>query len=268
MASKILPGYCGVVLAILAAAGGCLPSTKIHKNPGDRDRGVRFYRPKPYLFVRPMVDASGRPVRGFVTLETMMLPDFSEEYSIHVRSGLGTNATKISLTDGWRLDGLNVELESQTDETIEAMAELAGAVPTLTSGNGSDDAMAVPATNVPLGYYEAVVSRGPDCKKRLYGFRYVGFMPYAACPVESGGIEARGCHPHAIYGLVFAGGTMRFKPLAETIGGPNRTSARKATARDEPELIGGVAGSGGTARPPVLIGQPSAPDESIRLEDR
>jgi hypothetical protein len=60
---------------------------------------------------------------------------------------------------------------------------------------------------------------------------------------------------------------MCFKPLVETIDAPNRTSARKATAGDDPELIGGVVGSGGTARPPVLIGQPGAPDESVRRDD-
>ena len=75
--------------------------------------------------------------------------------------------------------------------------------------------MAVRASNVPLGLYEAVVSTGPDCKKRLYGFRYVGFMPYAACPLESCGVEQTSCCAGDIYGLVMEAGVMVFRPLAE-----------------------------------------------------
>jgi hypothetical protein len=65
----------------LVAVAGCLPSTRVVKNPGDHDCGVRYYRPKPYLFVRPMVNKQGEPVTGYVTIEQTVMPDYSEEYS-------------------------------------------------------------------------------------------------------------------------------------------------------------------------------------------
>ncbi len=204
---------CLLRLAMLALLAGCLPSTKVYKDPGENDRGVRFYRPKPYLLVKPMVNRAGDPVDGYVSIETVMLPDFGEEYSIHVRSGLGTNDTKITLADGWRLDGLNVDLDSSTDENLEAMADLVKLVPTLTSGADETGKMSVRATNVPLGYYESVLSRGHDCKKRLYGFRYVGFLPYASCPLESSGWEPTDCFSGDIYSLVFEDNAMVFRPL-------------------------------------------------------
>jgi hypothetical protein len=198
----------------LSITAGCLPSTRIVKNPGDRDRGVRYYRPKPYLMVKPLINKLGEPVAGFVSLEQVVLPDFSEEYSIHVRTGLGTNDTQIKLTDGWRLDSLNVDLDSNFDDNLSAIADIARAVPGLTAGNDDDKSnMPVPASNVPIGYYESVISKGCDGKKRLYGFRYVGFMPYSACPLESCGSERTSCYDGQVYGLVFDGKQMEFQLL-------------------------------------------------------
>ncbi len=152
-----------------------------------------------------------------VELSIEYLPDFSEEYSIHVRSGLGTNETQIQLAQGWNLTALNVDVDSQFDESVRAVGELVdAAMPALTAGpNGGAQRMVVPATNVPLGLYESVVSMNRDGTKRLYGFRYVGFMPYAPCPIESGGVECHTCYTEPIYGLVFENGSMVFKPLLD-----------------------------------------------------
>lgn len=84
-------------LAGMLAGLGCTPRTFVRKNPGPKDCGVRYYRPKPYLMVKPAVDRNGAPIPGFVSIETTVLPDFSEEYSIHIRSGLGNNKTSITL---------------------------------------------------------------------------------------------------------------------------------------------------------------------------
>ena len=211
-----------VCLAMLGLLAGCLPSTKVYKNPGDQDHGVRFYRPKPYLLIKPMLNRAGDPVDGYVTIDTVMMPDFSEEYSIHVRSGLGTNETRITLADGWRLDGLNVDLDSSTDENLKAFADLVKLVPTLTSAGADAGSISVRASNIPLGYYESVISQGNDCKKRLYGFRYVGFMPYASCPLESCGWEQTDCYDGGVYALVFENNSMAFRPLHEIARGGDR----------------------------------------------
>ena len=205
------------LLVLLPLLTGCLlPRTTVHMHPGPRDTGVRYYRPKPYLFVKPMTDRDGLPVDGYVQLEQVTLPDFGEEYSIHVRSGLGTNDTEIRLEDGWKLTALNVSVDSQFDENLKAVADVIESIPRATAaGRETLPAMAVRATNVPLGLYESVVSTGSDCKKRLYGFRYVGFMPYASCPQESCGVEQTACCAADIYGLVFEAGVMVFRPLGE-----------------------------------------------------
>ena len=203
-----------LIFAATVTTAGCLPSTRVIKNPSDRDRGIRYYRPKPYLSVKPLINKAGEPVAGFVSLEQVVLPDFSEEYSIHIRTGLGRNNTSIELTDGWRLDSINVELDSNFDENVKALAEVAKAVPSLTASKGAaDSSMAVPASNVPLGLYESVISKGCDGKKRLYGFRYVGFMPYSTCPLESCGSETQSCFDGQVYGLVYDGKQMTFKLL-------------------------------------------------------
>ena len=207
----------------LVACAGCLPATKVIKNPDDCDTGIRYYRPKPYLLIKPMINSkTGEPVNGYVTLEEAIMPDFSEEYSIHVRSGLGTNDTSITLKDGWRLETLNVDLDSQFDDNLRAIADVASVIPRLTASDGGvSDKTPVKATNVPIGYYESVISKGCDGKKRMYGFRYVGFMPYHPCPIESCGVDVTHCQNGlTIYGLVMeaddqGGSAMVFKPLTD-----------------------------------------------------
>jgi hypothetical protein len=77
---------------------------------------------------------------------------------------------------------------------------------------------------VPVGYYESVV--GPDPysgKKQLYRFRYVGFIPFATCPINPTGSAAACCADGSmpLYGLVFERGIMTFKPLGYEIQSDN-----------------------------------------------
>lgn len=194
---------------------GCTPRTIIKKNPGSKDCGVRYYRPKPYLMIKPAVDDGGKPVPGYVSIEVTTLPDYSEEYSIHIRPGMGSNNTQITLKDGWNLTNLNVDVDTQLDETLGAMADVISAVPTPTGG-GRESAVTVRGINVPLGLYEAVISRD-KCTKRLYGFRYIGFLPFSPCPLEMNGCHEYPCEAAPMYGLVFdqTENVMVFKPLLE-----------------------------------------------------
>lgn len=223
-----------ILLVLLACVStGCiLPRTKIVKNPKDDDTGLRFYRPKPYLMVKPMINKSGEPVSGFVTLETKMLPDFSEEYSVHVRPGIGSNETEITLTDGWNLTALNVNVDSQIDENVEAVAELVKSIPIPTDGGNGE--FVVPAINVPIGLYEAVLATNKQCRKQLMGFRYVGFVPFSPCPVNMCGETGAHCGAGVIYGLVFDSEVsgMVFKPLDELAF----TKPKPAIERPEPIL--------------------------------
>ena len=205
------------ILSILLLTTGCLPRTRIIPHPSPDEEGLRFYRPKPYLLVAPEGDGSGRRVR--ISLE--YLPDFSEEYAVQIRSGFGINATSVQLEDGWNLVGLDEELDAQIDEQIRAFADLlqaAGRLVPTSDGirtTGAAPKIVVEASNVPLGFYEAVVARGPHGRKRLYGWKYVGFAPFTPCPLESTGAECRPCDAACVYGLVFRNGVMIFEPLSD-----------------------------------------------------
>src|SRR5579863_4067437 len=120
-----------------------------------------------------------------VEIKLEYLPDFTEEYAISVRPGLGVAEVGITLQDGWNLTGINQKLDSKFAETLAAAA---GIAKTAASAGGAPRATQdfTPsqffASNVPFGYYEAVISADPNGCKRLYGWRYVGFMPTLTCP--------------------------------------------------------------------------------------
>lgn len=218
-------GLLVLLAAILVLDTGCTPRVRVRRDPGHRDRGVRYYRPKPYLLVTPAGEGEKTSDR-FVQLKLEYLPDFSEEYSISVTPGLGTAEVDFTLEDGWRLTSLNQKLDSQFDENVGAIADLVGAVgdiasPTGDPGEGqpikATHQWVVAATNVPIGYYESVVNRDACGKKRLYGWRYVGFAPFNSCPTDMCGRRVAACEGDAagpIFGLVFEAGAMTFKELA------------------------------------------------------
>ncbi|MFN6127952.1 MAG: hypothetical protein ACK6DC_21650 [Planctomycetota bacterium] len=219
-----------VFVMLFQGMAACAPRVRVRANPQPHDTGIRYYRPKPYLLVtsvsQTVLNESGKPVREvvddrFVQIELQYLPDFSEEYSIDVRSGFGIADVSLTLEDGWNLTAINQKLDSQTDENVRAMAEVVRGAAGLTNPGGrtSDPdanktpAFRVKASNVPLGYYESVIDVDGCGKKRLYGFRYIGFFPYQGCPVNMHGCEVGNCQSTEIYGLVFENGVMVFRPI-------------------------------------------------------
>lgn len=246
-----------VVASILCAAIGCAPRLRVTANPGPDTPGIRYYRPKPYLKVVPaevqIAKDASRIEPGLVKISLEYLPDFSEEYAIDVRSGLGVADVSLQLEDGWNLTEINQKLDSQTDENISAAGDLikavSGMVPTAEGTEPPAIEFTVPATDVPLGYYESVIGRRPDGRKQLYGFRYLGFLPYQSCPTVMGGVELACCGDPAttLYGLTFAEGRMAFKPLplmatdslqpdgvAQTAGARNPVSGPDVTFDESP----------------------------------
>lgn len=196
---------------------GCA-RTIVRKDPTDTDEGLRFYRSKPYL---KLVDAVDKD--GYVTITVEHLPDFTEEYAVKIRAGLGKNHTSVTLNDAGVLTGLDADVDSNFAEILKAAT---GAIPGAKATGASDaraasdTAMCVAAYQVPNGFYEAVVSRGHDGRKRLYGWRYVGFAPFNQCPMESSGVECTTCENTCLYGLVNIGGRMMFRPLSEIASKP------------------------------------------------
>jgi len=219
-----------LTLVALLLLAGCATTT-VTKNPSEADKGIRYYRPKPYLLVQPTGSTSDESV----TISLEYLPDFSEEYSIRVRAGLGINQTNVKLEDGWNLTQIDQKLDSQFDESVKAIGDLIGNLPIPTAGKASAAAavkLVVKATNVPLGFYEAIVARGDDGKKHLYGWHYVGFYPFYACPTSASGEECIDCHATDVYGLVFERGVMTFKPLGAIPYGDSGRAVLDATSLD------------------------------------
>jgi hypothetical protein len=210
-----------ILLAVFTlVAVGCARTT-VRKDPQACEEGLRFYRSKPYLKV---VESADRP--GMVVMTIEHLPDFSEEYSIEISAGIGTNQTKVTLNDAGVLTALDANVDSKIAENIQALASLASAVkPTEKVGAPpptptANEPIIVPAWQVPNGYYESVISRRPDGHKQMYGWRYIGFMPYAQCPVASTGEYCMDCDSSMMYGMVNVNGVMVFRQLNEIAASP------------------------------------------------
>lgn len=189
---------------------GCAPGIRVVKNPGDDDKGVRYYRPKPYLMVTTAQKTHEDNVKKttemdhrFVMIEIKYLPDFSEEYSISTTAGIGTAHVEITLGDGWNLTSINQNLDSKTQENIQAATQLATAV--LSGGAALTDQIQCAASNVPIGLYESVIERDKSGRKQLIGWRYIGFSLCGAPAMQSrsGGASAGGSGSGDLYGLVW-----------------------------------------------------------------
>jgi hypothetical protein len=236
------------VLGTAVMTFGCTPRVRVRQSPGPKDTGIRYYRPKPYLRIEPAssVVTEGKkttatPSDEFVAITIEYLPDFSEEYSIEVCPGLGSANVTVGLTDGWNLTSVNQTLDSQFDENVKAVADLAkaasGFIPTngFAEGppQGSPQKFVVAATNVPIGYYESVISKDACGKKRLYGWRYIGFLPYSSCPIEMCGSQHLACQgvPSELFGIVFDHGVMKFKRLDTISDGEDETRVSISTGQ-------------------------------------
>ena len=222
------------ILSFAIYSIGCTPRVRVIANPKPHQKGIRYYRPKPYLLVTSgqnavvtnqadkTVTKTTVPDKKYVNIQLQYLPDFEEEYALDVRTGFGTADVGIKLEDGWNLTEINQKLDSKTNENIKAVSDLIGSIAKSTAALAPDEksvrsapgpSFTIQATNVPLGYYESVLGRDSCGRKRLYGFRYVGFIPYATCPQVMSGLECGNCQSTEVYGLVFEGDAMVFRTL-------------------------------------------------------
>lgn len=263
------------LMIALLCSSGCARMV-VKKDPGPRDKGVRFYRPKPYLFIGPggapeskpaskgagaeeiqaevarltaAVQANGSAEPGVseqlqklqtrldrvlqqlsliegklgdpgptlqpISIRLEYLPDYNEEYSVKVTPGLGTAKLTAQLQNGWNLTSLNVETDQQYDEIIGSVAELVGSVGKF-AGAGGTGTDGLAESNVPMGYYEAVIARNECGRKEMMGWRYVGFMPCQTCPVKAHVQRNQAiCDDDHMYALTVVGGVLRMKKMGD-----------------------------------------------------
>jgi hypothetical protein len=169
--------------------------------------------------------ATDPPILQKISMKLEYLPDFSEEYAINLKPGLGTGNFEFELENGWNLTSLNAETDQQTAEIIGSIGSLVGSALPLfgnkATNEGTDKQVqntsgcppTIYGSNVPFGFYEAVIACDPHGRKQLYGWRYVGFMPFQACPVEPRGAQQVCCDTQDIYGMVFVNGVLQFQKI-------------------------------------------------------
>jgi len=241
--------YCFLILTLVFV--GCAPKVNVVKLCGNDSstQGIRYYRPKPYLLITPVNETTttekdktktttSTPGAKYVNMNLEYLPDYGEEYAIQVRPGLGTADVKIELEDGWKLASLNQTLDTKFSENLQALTGAAETVVGATlptpaasgsgaekSSTGSAGTRVVQSSNVPLGYYESVVGLDGHGRKQMYGWRYIGFLPFSNCPPEvCGRGGSQNCNSITLYGLVFRDGIMEFRPIGDVAGLNGATS--------------------------------------------
>lgn len=275
------------LIALLQCSTGCT-RVDVRKVQNDCTKGVRYYRPKPYLFISgdlsadssdepamsvfqsspikvqvaeaatsnskvalakatqpPEIDDIKTPPRqggdqdlepkdvpsyqglSKISMKLEYLPDFSEEYAINFKPGFGSGNLNLSLENGWNLTSLSAETDQQTDEIIGSIGSLLpslGLAAKQAKSAGDQRAANAPSTiygsNVPFGFYEAVIACDPQGRKQLYGWRYVGFLPFQSCPVQPQGGQQVCCDTQDIYGLVFVNGVLQFQRIHEVPTNP------------------------------------------------
>ena len=170
-----------------------------------------------------------------VGIELKYLPDYNEEYSVQLKPGLGSGTLGFSLEDGWKLTSVNMSSDSKIPELISSLANLVGAVRG-GAGTGGGGSSATPSTkgkaasgladdlmtiivdtrpDVPLGFYEAIIATDPNGRKTLFGWRYVGFMPFEGCPVQPI-LQAKTvcCNEDELWGIVATPNAIKFDRLS------------------------------------------------------
>jgi hypothetical protein len=134
-----------LILMVIGMVSGCtsLSVVRITDHEDSVTKGLRFYRPHPYLEISDVAVKDGASEK-VLQYKIIWLPDLSQEYAIQINSGLGNIEFKPDLQEGWKLVGFEVKLDPKTKEIIEAitglLAKVAAAVPAIKGPPGAPQA--------------------------------------------------------------------------------------------------------------------------------
>lgn len=103
----------------------CARVTVTHVKPGDTSEGIHFVRPRPYL----LVSSQGENLKS----EILWLPDYSQEYTVNLRPGIGRSNLDLKLKDGWMLTEMGAETDSRFSEALSAFGNVLEAARTASS---------------------------------------------------------------------------------------------------------------------------------------
>ncbi|WAC27881.1 hypothetical protein [Ancylobacter sp. SL191] len=105
--------------------------------------GIRYWRPEVLLALQETKDKEGRVS---CDVKTFTLPDKSEEYAITTNAGMGTAKSTPTLYEGWRLDGLQSDIDSKAADNITAVASLLKALPLSPTVSSSGNTKTAPSS--------------------------------------------------------------------------------------------------------------------------
>jgi len=170
-----------MIVLILLFIGGC--ASTITARPGG-ETGIPYYLPKPYLLITknltPLVEKTTEkkddkgnttaiehtvePVtiniqeKDSYSFQVIYLPDLTQKYGLEIQSRTGTIKTNVTLIDGWKLVGINLDADAKTSDIIKAVGDL---IPSIPKGMGIEKGMGVvEEKKVGLWLYEIKVENG------------------------------------------------------------------------------------------------------------
>lgn len=294
-----------VIAIVLFSLTGCT-RVVVNKDPGPHDKGFRYNRPKPYLFIGPAPQAqkssdaastdvkppgkeatdpggSGTSVtvtdNNFVkvTMEIKYLPDYNEEYSIKLRPGIGVGTLNFKLEDGWNLTSVGMQTDQKIPELITSVASLVGAVRGSPAGgaakksssevaglNDVGDIVVDTRPDVPLGFYEPIIATDQHGRKSLFGWRYVGFMPFSGCPVDvCAPRQTVECGMEDMWGIVATPNSIKFQKLSEIRDGVGTPWGNPYQRMGKNGALLGPAPPPAVKETTVISANPSAPATNI-----
>ncbi len=79
-----------------------------------KQKGLRFYRPDPYLKVT-------QDEKGMLQFSIIYLPNRSEEYALRWTRGIGSIDFTATLDGGWNLTQLGTKVDSKVPEMVNAL---------------------------------------------------------------------------------------------------------------------------------------------------
>lgn len=86
------------------------------------EKGIRFYRPWPYLWVMRAKEGNG------CTLSVQYLPGTSQEYINIPHPGIGSLQANPTLEQGWNLVAMNIAADSKVAELVTVLAGMTGTI--------------------------------------------------------------------------------------------------------------------------------------------
>lgn len=139
--------YVLLLIGLSLIFSGC--ASTITAKPGGKT-GISYYLPKPYLLITknltPLTEkitekkdekgntiAIERTVEPLNTIkdagdsysfQVIYLPDLTQKYGLEILSRTGEVKTNITLVDGWKLVGLNLDADAKTSDIIKAIGEV------------------------------------------------------------------------------------------------------------------------------------------------